>query len=119
MYGVNLENINLNIKQGSIVGIAGVAGNGQDELMELLIGEKSSDNGVLKFNNQDVGSLDSHQRRQLSMFFIPEERLGHGAVPDMTLDENMLLSRPDSEGMTSNGVIDWKTVTSFSEQVIR
>ena len=52
------------------------------------------------------------------MFFIPEERLGHGAVPDMTLDENMLLSRPESEGMTSNGVIDWKTVTSFSEQVI-
>ena len=118
LYGVNLENINLNIKQGSIVGIAGVAGNGQDELMELLIGEKSSDNGVLKFNNQDIGSLDSHQRRQLSMFFIPEERLGHGAVPDMTLDENMLLSRPESEGMTSNGVIDWKTVTSFSEQVI-
>jgi simple sugar transport system ATP-binding protein len=36
----------------------------------------------------------------------------------MTLDENMLLSRPESEGMTSNGVIDWKTVTSFSEQVI-
>jgi simple sugar transport system ATP-binding protein len=52
------------------------------------------------------------------MFFVPEERLGHGAVPDMTLDENMLLSRPESEGMTSNGVIDWKTVTSFSEQVI-
>ncbi len=52
------------------------------------------------------------------MFFVPEERLGHGAVPDMTLDENMLLSRPDSDGMTSNGVIDWKTVTSFSEQVI-
>ena len=51
-------------------------------------------------------------------FFVPEERLGHGAVPDMTLDENMLLSRPESEGMTSNGVIDWKTVTSFSEQVI-
>jgi len=118
LYGVDLENINLNIKQGSIVGIAGVAGNGQDELMELLIGEKSSDIGVLKFNNQDVGSLDSHQRRQLSMFFIPEERLGHGAVPDMTLDENMLLSRPDSSGMTSRGVIDWGNVSNFSEKVI-
>ena len=52
------------------------------------------------------------------MFFVPEERLGHGAVPDMSLDENMLLSRPESEGMTSNGIIDWKTVASFSEQVI-
>jgi len=86
--------------------------------MELLIGEKSSVDGVLIFNGQDVGSLGSHERRQLSMFFIPEERLGHGAVPDMSLDENMLLSRPDSSGMTSSGVIDWSSVASFSEKVI-
>jgi len=118
LYGVDLEKINLTIRQGSIVGIAGVAGNGQDELMELLIGEKSSVDGVLTFNGQDVGSLGSHERRQLSMFFIPEERLGHGAVPDMSLDENMLLSRPDSSGMTSSGVIDWSSVASFSEKVI-
>ena len=72
LYGVDLKSINLTIRQGSIVGIAGVAGNGQDELMELLIGEKSSADGVLKFNEQDVGSLGSHERRQLSMFFIPE-----------------------------------------------
>jgi len=118
MYGVHLHDISLTMKQGSIVGIAGVAGNGQDELMELLIGEKSSEDNVLTFDGEDIGSLNSHERRQLSMFFVPEERLGHGAVPDMTLDENMLLSRPESEGMTSNGVIDWKAVSSFSEQVI-
>ena len=118
LYGVDLKSINLTIRQGSIVGIAGVAGNGQDELMELLIGEKSSADGVLKFNEQDVGSLGSHERRQLSMFFIPEERLGHGAVPDMTLDENMLLSRPDSSGMTKSEVIDWSSVASFSKKVI-
>ena len=118
LYGVDLKSINLTIREGSIVGIAGVAGNGQDELMELLIGEKSSADGVLKFNEQDVGSLGSHERRQLSMFFIPEERLGHGAVPDMTLDENMLLSRPDSSGMTKSEVIDWSSVASFSKKVI-
>jgi simple sugar transport system ATP-binding protein len=118
LYGVDLENINLTIRQGSIVGIAGVAGNGQDELMEYLIGEKSSGDGVLNFNGQDVGLLGSHERRQLSMYFIPEERLGHGAVPDMSLEENMLLSRPDSSGMTSSGVIDWSNVASFSEKVI-
>jgi len=118
MYGVHLHDISLTMKQGSIVGIAGVAGNGQDELMELLIGEKSSFNNILTFDGEDIGSMNSHERRQLSMFFVPEERLGHGAVPDMTLDENMLLSRPESEGMTSNGVIDWKAVTSFSDQVI-
>ena len=118
MYGVHLHDISLTMKQGSIVGIAGVAGNGQDELMEILIGEKPSSSNVLTFDGEDIGSMNSHERRQLSMFFVPEERLGHGAVPDMSLDENMLLSRPESEGMTSNGIIDWKTVASFSEQVI-
>ncbi|MBT3855131.1 MAG: ATP-binding cassette domain-containing protein, partial [Thiotrichales bacterium] len=118
MYGVNLIDVSLTLKQGSIVGIAGVAGNGQDELMEILIGEKSSSSGVLNFNGEDIGSLNSHERRQLSMFFVPEERLGHGAVPDMSLDENMLLSRPNSDQMTRRGVIDWNIVSSFSEQVI-
>ncbi len=86
--------------------------------MELLIGEKASESGILYFNDQDIGSLNSHERRQLSMFFVPEERLGHGAVPDMSLDENMLLSRPNSDEMTNRGVIDWNIVSSFTEKVI-
>ena len=118
MFGVDLKNISLSIMKGSIVGIAGVAGNGQDELMELLIGEITSPPGILSFKGDDIGNLNSHQRRQLSMFFIPEERLGHGAVPDMSLDENMLLSRPQKSQMTSHGVIDWGNVATLSKKVI-
>ena len=118
MFGVDLKNISLSIMKGSIVGIAGVAGNGQDELMELLIGEITSPPGTLSFQGDDIGNLNSHERRQLSMFFIPEERLGHGAVPDMSLDENMLLSRPQKSQMTSSGVIDWGNVATLSKKVI-
>ena len=118
MFGVDLKNISLSIMKGSIVGIAGVAGNGQDELMELLIGEITSPPGILSFKGDDIGNLNSHQRRQLSMFFIPEERLGHGAVPDMSLDENMLLSRPQKSQMTSYGVIDWGNVEKLTQKVI-
>jgi len=118
MFGVDLKNISLSIMKGSIVGIAGVAGNGQDELMELLIGEITSPPGTLSFQGDDIGNLNSHERRQLSMFFIPEERLGHGAVPDMSLDENMLLSRPQKSQMTSYGVIDWGNVATLSKKVI-
>lgn len=118
MFGIELKNICLSIKQGSIVGIAGVAGNGQDELMEILIGESHSATGVLTFKEQDVGQLNAHERRQLSMFFVPDERLGHGAVPELGLNENMLLSRPSVSGMTNNGVINWQTVHTLTEQVI-
>ncbi|SVA17781.1 uncharacterized protein METZ01_LOCUS70635, partial [marine metagenome] len=107
MFGVDLHDISLTIKEGSIVGIAGVAGNGQDELMQLLIGEVEAPADTLVFKGEDIGRLNSHQRRQLSIFFIPEERLGHGAVPDMGLNENMLLSRPEKSEMTNYGVINW------------
>ena len=52
------------------------------------------------------------------MFFIPEERLGHGAVPDMGLHENMLLSRPKKSEMTNYGVINWQNVERLTQQVI-
>jgi len=118
MFGVDLHEISLTIKKGSIVGIAGVAGNGQDELMELLIGEVEVPAETLVFKGEDIGRLNSHQRRQLSMFFIPEERLGHGAVPDMGLNENMLLSRPQQSEMTNYGIINWNNVEKLTQQVI-
>ena len=118
MFGVDLHDISLAIKGGSIVGIAGVAGNGQDELMQLLIGEVEAPTDTLVFKGEDIGQLNSHQRRQLSIFFIPEERLGHGAVPDMGLNENMLLSRPQQSEMTSYGVINWHNVEKLTQQVI-
>ena len=118
MFGVNLHDISLTVKEGSIVGIAGVAGNGQDELMQLLIGEVEAPADTLVFKGEDIGRLNSHQRRQLSIFFIPEERLGHGAVPDMGLNENMLLSRPQQSEMTSYGVINWQNVEKLTQQVI-
>ncbi|MCS5592376.1 MAG: ABC transporter ATP-binding protein [Gammaproteobacteria bacterium] len=118
MFGIDLVDICLSIKRGSIVGIAGVAGNGQDELMEVLIGESNSVSGTLSFKGQDIGQLNAHERRQLSMFFVPGERLGHGAVPELGLNENMLLSRPSASGMTNNGVINWQTVHTLVEQVI-
>jgi simple sugar transport system ATP-binding protein len=86
--------------------------------MELLIGEITSPPGTLSFKGGDIGNLNSHERRQLSMFFIPEERLGHGAVPDMGLNENMLLSRPQKSQMTSYGVIDWGNVEKLTQKVI-
>ena len=118
MFGVDLHDISLTVKEGSIVGIAGVAGNGQDELMQLLIGEVEAPADTLVFKGEDIGRLNSHQRRQLSIFFIPEERLGHGAVPDMGLNENMLLSRPQQSEMTSYGVINWHNVEKLTQQVI-
>ena len=93
-FAVALKDISLSVPAGHIVGIAGVAGNGQSELFEALSGEvlqARADSVML--NGREAGSLGINQRRALGVAMVPEERLGHGAVPDMALADNLLLSR--------------------------
>jgi ABC-type uncharacterized transport system ATPase subunit len=96
-FAVRLRNLDLQVRSGEIVGIAGVAGNGQSELFRLISGEVSAPRDQIKIRGQQAGGLSVNGRRRLGAAFVPEERLGHGAVPDMTLSENLLLSRHASD----------------------
>ncbi|TAN17879.1 MAG: ATP-binding cassette domain-containing protein, partial [Rhizobiaceae bacterium] len=99
-----LRAINLSVLAGEVVGIAGVAGNGQGELFESLSGEvQQNDAGTVRFRGKDAGRLGISERRELGAAFVPEERLGHGAAPRMTLSENLLLSRYRTDGKTLLG----------------
>lgn len=107
-FAMSLKNLSLEMYSGQLLGIAGVAGNGQSELFDLISGEVSiPDNEKIIMGGQPVGNLDINDRRKLGAAFVPEERLGHSAVPDLTLSENLLLARhaPDSEAYTGLGLI--------------
>jgi general nucleoside transport system ATP-binding protein len=92
-FGTPLHNISLTVRVGEIVGIAGVSGNGQKELMAALSGERLlQDADRIMLLGQAVGRLDAAQRRALGFAFVPEERLGRGAVPEMSLADNALLT---------------------------
>ncbi|MCH2549715.1 MAG: ABC transporter ATP-binding protein [Alphaproteobacteria bacterium] len=92
-YGTDLKNISLEVRGGEILGIAGVAGNGQRELMKVLSGEElSNPPESIVVSEKNVGNTGPNDRRSLGMVFVPEERLGHGAVPQMGLSENAFLS---------------------------
>ena len=85
-FTVNLKDINLQIKKGEIMGIAGVAGNGQNELMDILTNESDENfQGEIIFKNINISKLSTFERRKLSISFVTEQRLGHSAVPEMTL----------------------------------
>ena len=93
-FGVALQAVCLQVRQGEIVGIAGVSGNGQRELMAALSGEDARANPhQICIDGVDVGHLDPQQRRRLGMHSVPEERLGRGAVPEHSLALNLLLTR--------------------------
>ena len=106
-HGVYLKNISLELKGGEILGIAGVAGNGQDELFAALSGERpSKDPGTIVIDGQAAGHLSITSRRQLGAAFVPEERLGHGTAPRMRLSENALLTGHAASGMVQLGFIN-------------
>src|SRR4029434_5602222 len=105
-HGVRLKNISLELRGGEILGIAGVAGNGQDELFAALSGERMSpDPGNIVIDGIAAGHLSITQRRKLGAAFVPEERLGHGTAPRMKLSENALLTGHAASGIVQHGFV--------------
>jgi simple sugar transport system ATP-binding protein len=120
-FGTSLANLRLEVRSGEIVGIAGVAGNGQDELLALLSGEtrlSSTERSRVSLDGQPVANLYPDARRQHGLAFVPAERLGHGAVPDMSLAENGLLTA-FQQGLLSKGLVKHGKVMAYANEVIR
>lgn len=122
-FGVDLRDISLTVHSGELVGVAGVSGNGQKELLAALSGEtRSVRNEAIILGQTPIGHLDSAQRRALGLGFVPEERLGRGAVPAMSLAENALLTgshgRVANGGMVRRGFVRNRIVRQFARDVI-
>ena len=123
-HGVRLAHISFELKGGEILGIAGVAGNGQDELFAALSGERlAQDPGTVVIDGHAAGHLSITQRRKLGAAFVPEERLGHGTAPRMRLSENALLTGHAASGMVQHGFVNTaatlKTVDRATESLRR
>jgi len=111
--------VSIFVRGGEIVGIAGVAGNGQEELMEALIGERPLENAdCIKLEGVSVGRKGPDERRALGMCTVPEERLGHAAVPAMSLVENSVLSARIRRALTRGGLIDFGRSGNFAEVIV-
>ena len=127
-FSMPLRNISLNIRAGEVIGIAGVAGNGQGEFFEAVSGEaRQQDAGTIRIRGKDAGRLSITGRRLLGAAFVPEERLGHGAAPRMKLSENLFLSRYATDkkaflgagGLVKEGAIDTATQRIIQEMDVR
>jgi general nucleoside transport system ATP-binding protein len=96
-YGVPLQGLSLALRAGEVLGIAGVSGNGQQELLAALSGEdrRCAPGSLMLFGN-DIARASPTKRRERGLYFVPEERLGRGAVPLHSLASNTLLTRRES-----------------------
>lgn len=117
--GISLADINLEVRAGEIVGIAGVAGNGQDELLQALNGEKCGPDALsIIIDNQPAGKLGPNPRRRAGLASVPEKRLGHGAIPDMDLVDNAFMTGFYRMGLLAKGVINYSKTRNFTQKII-
>jgi ABC-type uncharacterized transport system ATPase subunit len=124
-FGVALQNIHLAVRAGEIVGIAGVSGNGQAELLAALSGEQPLPRELgaerICVQGQGVAHLGPQQRRVAGLGFVPEERLGRGAVPTLGLSANLLLTRRSPQTLLEGwvGWVRWGEVRRLAAEVIQ
>ncbi len=117
-FGMNLHDIGLEVRSGEVVGIAGVSGNGQQELMAALSGEdpRAAPDSIRLFGKA-IGHDSPRQRRDHGLYFVPEERLGRGAVPTLSLAQNTLLTR--TQTVRSSGWIATSEVNTLARHLIQ
>ena len=117
-FGIDLHQVALQVHAGEVVGIAGVSGNGQKELLYALSGEDTrAASEAIVVAGQLAGKLSPARRRKLGLHFVPEERLGRGAVPSLPLARNLLLTR--KEAVSGGGAGGWISGRKLQAQALR
>jgi general nucleoside transport system ATP-binding protein len=119
VFGTDLKDVRLSVAPGEILGIAGIAGNGQTEFMEALSGEvRAGAPDQIVLDGTPAGRLGPRERRKLGGCFVPEERNGHGAVTSMTLAENAFLSAYVRRLLARMGLISQPRTLDFAREII-
>lgn len=113
-----LKGINLQLYAGEILGIAGIAGNGQSELVEAITGFRVIHGGDILLNGQSIANLKPQALRQRGMAYIPEKRMQRGILADSNIQENILLGRERNQPFSSKGVLDLKYLEEFTEKMV-
>ncbi|MGI9625151.1 MAG: ATP-binding cassette domain-containing protein, partial [Acidimicrobiales bacterium] len=111
---VAVDGATLEVRAGQIVGVAGVAGNGQRELQEAIAGLRSIGAGSVRFGEVDATRLSPRARSEAGLAYVPEDRLGTGLARGMTLEENLTLKNYYKSPQSHYGVLSTASIESTS-----
>jgi len=114
-----LNGVHLELRRGEILGICGVEGNGQAELIEVLSGLRRPQRGRVLLKGQDVTATGPNSRRRMGLSYIPEDRHGRGLVLPFSLTENVLLGNAEETPFSSGGRIDYPRSRTLTERLMR
>jgi simple sugar transport system ATP-binding protein len=114
----HVENVSFEVHSGEIVGIAGVQGNGQTELVEALTGLRKATSGVIALDGKDLTHSDPRERHQMGMAHIPEDRQRQGLVGGLSVAENLVLTRYHDDQFSHGVIVDWEAADAIAETLI-
>jgi len=114
-----IENASFAVRSGEVVGIAGVQGNGQTELVETLTGLRAASSGVVRLGGDDITDASPRLRHELGMAHIPEDRQRQGLVVGMTIAQNLVLTRYHSSEFSSGVSMNWDKVHDVAEELVK
>ena len=117
-YEVNLADINFTLNKGECLGIAGISGNGQNELFQILSGETLSNDGSIKFRNKEISKLNPKERREYLMAFSPEDRISQAAVPSLKIYENVALNNFKTSNFFEKGLFNERKIKDHSKRIL-
>ncbi|EOR19834.1 Galactose/methyl galactoside import ATP-binding protein MglA [bioreactor metagenome] len=115
---LGLKDFSLNVRKGEIVGIAGVEGNGQTELVEAITGMRDAESGSIFFNGKDITKASIRNRIDDGIAHIPEDRHKRGLILDYTMEDNMVLKVYKNEPFSKNGLINRSKITEYADNII-
>jgi simple sugar transport system ATP-binding protein len=114
-----VDHLHLTVHAGEIVGIAGVDGNGQTELIEAITGLIKSESGSIRLNGKEIRNLTPRQITETGVGHIPQDRHKHGLVLDFSIGENMVLQTYYKEPYSKQGVLNFKAIYDKARQLIQ
>lgn len=114
-----LDHVSFSIKEGQILGIAGIDGNGQSELVEAIVGTLKQQSGTITLNGQDISNASVLQRQEAGISHVSEDRMRYGAAPKLTLEDNTISKVYYTDKLKTRGLIDSRKVNSFTNRILK
>ncbi|MFY9378602.1 MAG: ATP-binding cassette domain-containing protein, partial [Peptococcia bacterium] len=115
---LGLKDFSLEVRAGEIVGVAGVDGNGQTELVEAITGLRKAESGTILLNNSDITNISIRERNGSGLGHIPEDRQKHGLILEYSLEDNLVLKKYYQEPFSRNGLLQREAISQYAMKLI-
>ncbi|MBP2619813.1 ABC transporter ATP-binding protein [Streptococcus panodentis] len=113
-----VKNLSLDVRAGEIVGIAGIDGNGQSELIQAITGLRKVKSGSVKIKGKEVAGLSPRKITEMQVSHVPEDRHRDGLVLEMSISENMALQTYYKEPLSKNGILNYNNIYSYARKLM-